>query len=363
MRPKSTVVLLVIAALAVAYYFLFEQPRHKQAVDRATHAQALTLLEPGNITGMSIQRPDVTLEFERRTGEWRMLEPATDKADPRSLNTLLQQITKSRIDKRFSVETTGFGAYGLDDPAAVIRLSTDSGDDPLVLHIGDFNLTKDRCFARIETAPNVLLLPAGIRRSASLSVFEFRDKRIFERPVAGIRHLKTISNGRTLDWTRDNNDFWFAVLMEDTIRGHATRIDNIVRELRGLRAKDIPFPISNSDIYFQNVAGTIYLWSRDEEDSVAITFAEESSGGGTCFVKTSQTGRVSLVESTVLRVFDNTYNRLRDRRLLEFEPDRVARIAMRGPTTEVTILRSGSDWTFLGMPMSRLGSRTSAAGG
>jgi hypothetical protein len=346
MRPKPTIVLLIVAAVAVAYFLLVEQPRHKKAVERTTRAEALTQLAPGDFTKVSIQRPDVTLEFERRDGVWEMIEPAMDKADPRPLNTLLGQITKSKIEKRFSIETTGFGEYGLDDPAAALRLSTETDDDAMVLYVGDFNMTKDRCFARFEAAPDVMLVPAGIRRSALLSSFQFRNKRVFELPVAGIRRLKMISNGRSLDWTRGDSNSWYTVVMEDTLRGDPTRIDNIVRELRGLRAKEIPSPLTDPGAYFPEVAGTIILWDDMGEDETTVTFSNEKQDGGTCYVTVSPSERVSLVESTVLRVFENTYNDLRDRRLLNFDPKAAARIVMLGPDVETAIVRSGSDWTF-----------------
>ncbi|MEJ2720308.1 MAG: DUF4340 domain-containing protein [bacterium] len=359
MRLKTTLILFVGAALALAYFFLIEQPRHETAVRRAERTDALTRLEPGAITGLSIRRPGLALEFERRGGIWHMLEPVADEGDPATLNVLIREITDARVENRFPAPESSLVEYGLEEPAAVDRLTTASMDSTFVLDIGELNLTKSSFFARISGAGDVVLLPAGIRRYSLLPLFAYRNKRVFQLPVDDVQRLIIASGGREQDWSLDESGRWHTMRDGHRIAGDAARITDVVRELRSMRATDIPFPVSDRDAYFRDVAGRVDLRTRSNEQ-VAVTFSAPLDTGASCYVETSVSGRISLVDSVVLDIFEKTVNDLRDRRLLHFERERAAEIKLQTPDGDMSITRSGGGWAFVNPEFGIVSARAAA---
>jgi hypothetical protein len=172
--------------------------------------------------------------------------------------------------------------------------------------------------------------------------------------------LKIASEGTEEDWSLDGSGRWHTMRNGHRIAGDAARITDVIRELRGLRAKEIPFPVSDPTTYFQDVAGRVDLWTRSKEQ-VAVTFSAPLETRAVCYVETSLSGRISLVDSVVLDIFDKTVNDLRDRRLLHFERERAAEIKLQTPDGDMSITRSGGGWAFVNPEFGIVSPRAAAA--
>jgi len=345
MRFKPTLILLVITIIALGYFFRVEQPRHRRQQDKAISEHRLTEIKAEDIGAATLVRPDATLVFFSRDGTWRMSKPTEDRADQASVNTLVRTVVDAQIHSQFAAEQDQLADYGLENPAATLRLGDDARDDLLVIEIGDFNLTKTHCYARERASANVLLLPAGLRRYAVRSVFEFRDKKVTDIDVDDVVTLSVASGQQQLTWHRASDDQWVSYQSADTIRGDKSSVEAILRELRALRAKDLlDDGPADMERLFTSPAGEISLWLRSDSMKVAFLFSQRDSSG--CFVKVDAKRRIELVDATALDVFDRSLADLRDRKLLHFARDRLARVALEAEGLSISIVKSGTTWSF-----------------
>ena len=343
MRFKTTLALLVIAAAAAAFFFLVEQPRHMREVEREEREQRLTTVIPDDVHRVIISRPDVTIEFERAQDRWVMSRPTVDRAADPSVNTLIHTTLGATITRRFPIGNSDLADYGLVKPAAVIRFMRESGLQIFVIRIGDFSLRKTHCYALLDGVSDVLLLPAGLRRYAVRDLFEFRDRRVFDLPVEDVIRVGITTGSRSLAWERDGTASWFTVQDGDTIRGDKTEVETIVRELRGLRANNILFG-EEAAAGFAATSGTISLILRPDSSKITVTFSDKNNNR--CYVTTTDNDRVVLIEPEILHIFEKTVEDLRDRRLLSFDGERVFKLTVETPEKTLTILKTGSEWSF-----------------
>ena len=345
MRFKTTLILLAICAAAALFYFVVERPRHEREVERAAREGRFADVSPGDVYRVTITRPDVTIAVEREEDHWKLLSPVVDRADDAAVNTLLETACGARAEEEFDADESPLSEFGLDAPSAVVRLTAKNGEDLLDLRIGEFSLTKSHCYATARGGGRVFLLPAGVRRYALRPLFDYRYKRIFDVPVADVFRLEIATKTRSMVWATDKTGEWFTVQSGDTIHGDTTSLENVVRKLRGLRANDMPFGVPDAtDAYFGTRARAISV--RFKPDSAEITLAFSDPRGPGCYVESSGSNRVALVDTTILDVFAKTITDLRDRRLLRHDLDAVVRMTLETPRLTITLVRTGAKWTF-----------------
>lgn len=347
MRHRSTLILLAVAVLAAAYFFLVEQPRHKREIERAESDNPITGAFPDAVDRIEIARQDVEINFDRNEGSWRMLTPVVDKAEDSSVNILLYSIAQAEFESRIEVNPVDLADFGLDPAAADITIEGKrEGEGARVrVQVGDFSLTKSHCYVRFDGSDGVFLAPAGIRRYATRPLFEFRDKRITEAPVGELRRILVAAKDRSMDWRKNESRKWFTVHHGDSIRGDSASVEGILRELRGLRAKNLLTENRGAagDV-FTATQGTVSMWFDGDTPPFVIEFGEKKNGR--CYVSNSSDGRVALVDTTTLRIFRRTVADLRDKRLLDFDPGRATRVTLDTPDRSVTIIKKDSDWRF-----------------
>ncbi len=347
MRFKPTLALLAIAVLAAAYFFLVEQPRHKRSVERMKSAVRLAEFFPDAVDRIEISRQDVEIRFDRHKKHWRMVTPVVDRADDSSVNTLLYSIAQATIERRIETAPAELDQFGLDPPAADITITGKLDGETVRVRVlvGNFSLTKSHCYMRVEGADDVSLAPAGIRRYAMRSLFEFRNKRITEVPVDQLRRILVASRGRAIDWHKSDSQGWITVQHGDSIRGDSSAVESIAKRLRGLRAKNIltkSRPTVNE--LFTAGPGSVSMWTDDGASPFVIEFGNRKNGR--CYISNSADERVAIVDTTALRVFRWTVEKLRNKRLLEFDTSRAAKLTLVTATRSATIIKSDSEWTF-----------------
>jgi hypothetical protein len=212
------------------------------------------------------------------------------------------------------------------------------------LLVGDFSLTKSHCYAGPEGSDAVFLAPAGIRRYALRSIFEFRDKRITDVQVARLERIAVESPTTRVDWRKTRSREWMTVENGDTILGDSTAVEAIARTLRGLRAKNMLLaPRDDASEYFTEPRGTVTMWTGDAAP-VKVEFGNLKNSR--CYVANSSDARVALVDTTVLRIFRQTVEDFRDKRLLRFAADRTALITVINADRTTTIAQTEGRWRY-----------------
>jgi hypothetical protein len=345
MRFKTSLILLGICAAAALFFFVVERPRHEREAERAAREGRITDVSPGDVYRVTITRPDITIAVEREEDHWKLVSPVVDRADDAAVNTLLETACGARAEEEFNAGGAPLSEFGLVAPSAAVRLTAQNGEELFDLRVGEFSLTKSHCYATTRGGDKVFLLPAGVRRYALRPLFDYRYKRIFDVPVADVFRLEIAAKTQSMVWNTDKTGTWFTVQSGDTIRGDSTSVESVIRTLRGLRAKNIPFGVPGyTGAYFGKRVGAISV--RFKPDSTEITLAFSDPHGQGCYVESSESNRVALVDTTMLDVFAKTITDLRDRRLLRHGLDAVVRMTLETPRRTTTLVRSGAKWSF-----------------
>ncbi len=346
MRLKNTLILLVIAAVFLIYFFSVEQPRHQEELREIERSTRITDLKRKNIFHVTIARDVDTLAFDREGEGWRITVPVKDNANAAAVNTLVSSALEAKIERSLRSEDIDEAAYGLGSPPdATLILQTTARDTSLTIHLGRHNITKSHFYARLDTSEEVLLLPAGLRRYALQELSDFRDKSLIGFDLDDVRSLTLSSPDHSLSWTKDSRDRWTAVLSGDTVVGGKDQIDAVLRRLRGIRVRrflsDNP---ADYPIYFPERANTLSIWTRPDLTKHTVYFG--AGRADTCHAWVEGNDRLVSISAAILSAFDKSYDDLRDRNAFHFDREALARIRLNTAVTTATIIKTGTEWAF-----------------
>jgi hypothetical protein len=346
-RFKNTWILLIVAVILLGFFFLFEEPGHKQKLEREESEQALTNLSRSQIARLTIETPGRrTIDLEKQDGTWMIRSPVADVADEATVNTLLSSIAAAEIERTLEPDSSRRDEFGLNGTATRVTCATAGGDTTLSLTIGAHTLTKSHFYARRDDSPAVLLLPATIRRYAVKDLADFRDKKVMDFMLEDVTAFRIASSSRTLRWDRLPGNGWIMVQKQDTIRGDTDEIESILRQLRGLRVRsfvsDDPADFAQ---YWKDPKNAVTVWTAG--DTVPRTLQCGILQEGEFCAKIEGGSRIVKLDGIFLDIFNKTVRDLRDRHLLSFDQDAVFKISIETPDTSGTIVRTGTEWSFL----------------
>lgn len=335
MRSRPTLILLILAAIAAGYFFLYEQPRSKRQSADETEAERLATFDPAVVRHVLIVRPDMTIEFEGYGDVWHLMRPVKDVAEASQVNVLVYSIVNADVDRRF--EANKLDEFGLATPDATVQLADSTDAAFFTIEIGNLNMTREFAYARLAGHDDVLLVPAGIRRYALRDLFQLRSKVVAGFDIDSVERVGVTGPGGTFAWKRADGR-WTTVAGGDTLRGDGELITDLLKRLRAMRARalvDEPAAVSSP-------AGIVDL-SLSSGD-VRYTFSHPESAQ--CYVASSAVSRIARVDAGILDVFSQGVEDFRDRHVVSLDPDSVARVELRTATENMAIVKSGPEWTF-----------------
>jgi hypothetical protein len=353
MRLRNTLILIVVAAALAGYFFLFEQPRRNESMRRQAAQTDLADFHIDEAVGVTIERPDVTLEFARSVagGPWTMRRPVLDRAEDGAVNRLLGALAEGEVARDLGPQRD-VAPFGLEPPCVTIIVVTARGDTAVDLDVGDLTLEKYHAYARRRGAgagAGILLIPTGVRRYALGEPFTYRNPKLTDFRIDDVRSLAVSWPESTVTWRRNGEGGWSTVVDGDTIRGRRRLVDEMVRRVWGLRALEF-VPVAELSVVqpFEAPPRSISVaLDGGGEQRVRIGRRLESRvyAGSDVFPPAGE--RVVLTDTTVLDIFAQSVSDLRDRRLLRFDAAQLGRVALEAPDVSVTLVRPGSEWGYL----------------
>lgn len=344
MFSRTSRILLVIALLLMGAYLLIERPYEHKSDTSGDGDDRVMSFNIADIDSIVLERPDNTVRFAKTDSLWRMIDPLFDAAEPGAIGTLLDALSTADIDRNLG-PVKNLTPYGLDHPDAVITLAA-AHRVVAQLAVGRNTVDDAWCYAR-SASGDILLVPTDVHHASTRPLDAYRDHRVvnFQLPDVSSYTLTT-NDGQSMHWFRHRHGWSAVESAADTVAGDSVGVEAVLRRLRGLRVASFVSPDDHERV--QEV-GTVTLAgteaTRKNRTSIArLIFARTPNGPWR--VTDTLNGRVVGIDDDVSDLFAHTVTELRDRRLLQFDPERAQHITFSSPARAGEIVRSGGHWSF-----------------
>lgn len=145
------------------------------------------------LDAIEVVTPARTLRFTKTNGEWHVAAPTPGRADFSAVEGLTGRLAGLQMKSIAAQDAADPKKFGLDRPAATVRLGT--GSSQATLLIG--GKAEDGVYARDAARPAVFVVDATLLDDLTKDPFEYRQKDLFDARAFNSTRLEIVRGGQT----------------------------------------------------------------------------------------------------------------------------------------------------------------------
>jgi hypothetical protein len=167
--------------------------------------KAVLSVDRDTVDALEIATAGRTLRFTRPAGEWQITAPIDARADYSAVDGLARRIAGLQMTAVVDEEPKDLRKYGLERPAATVRLGTGSAQASVAL--GSAAGPGDVYARDLSRAP-VVAVSSSVLEELKKDVSEFRQRDLFDGRVFNATRLEIVRDGtaHTFEKTRATNE-------------------------------------------------------------------------------------------------------------------------------------------------------------
>ena len=150
-------------------------------------------LDREKIDALEVTAGGRTTRLEKKNGEWQIVQPPAGRAEFGAVDGLVSRVGSVQM-KSIVSDATDLKKYGLDTPAATVRLG--SGSSQATLAIGGPAETGS-VYAKDLSRPAVFTIESSLLNDLKKEPSEYRQKDLFDARSFNTTRLEIVRNGQT----------------------------------------------------------------------------------------------------------------------------------------------------------------------
>src|SRR5262249_50204399 len=132
---------------------------------------------------------------EKKNGEWQMTQPAAARADVGAVEGLVNRVAGAQMKALTAAEAADLKQYGLDKPAATVRIG--SGSSQATLAVGS-SAAEGTFYAKDLSRPAVFTIESGVVDDLKKDPSDYRQKDLFDARSFNATRVEVVRGGQTV---------------------------------------------------------------------------------------------------------------------------------------------------------------------
>ena len=348
MPSGRTILVLLILAAGLGGFFYYDTYSLAPRREKVESAKGrIWTVEPKDVETVTVARKGETLRLKRAAdGGWDMLEPVKTRGDRAVVDDMVTGLATARMDREIDPNPAKPADFGLDPPEAEVKLEVKGRPEPLVLRVGSKNPTGVWIYAREGGKPAVITLSESIARDASRPVADFRDRTVIAFDRRNVTGVDLDVNGEQIGLAADEPGKW-RIVKPRALRADTDLVSEFLDKLEGAKAvefvDDAPKSLAP---YGLDKPARVTVWVGRDKDRAARTLlvgrpVPEKKG---VYVKREGEPGVILTADAVWTVFPKTVAALRDKTVVSYAYDRLAKVEITHGRESIGLEKAGTGW-------------------
>lgn len=342
----KSLALLVVLVAGLGGFLLYDTYRLAPARDKADAAKGrLWSVEPKDVEAVTIKRPEDTLRLKRVEGGWEMLEPVKARGDRGPIEEVVTSLATVRMDREIDPKPAKPADFGLEPPAAEIRLDVKGRSEPLVLAVGVKSPTGAWVYGREGAKPAVITMSEVVARDVSRPAADFRDKSVIAFDRKHVNAVDLEVEGDRISLARDDGGAW-QITRPTAYRADGDLIGDFLEKLESAKAKEFVDQPRSPAQYGLDRPAKVTVWIGKDKDRSARTLLVGRPDKDKKGVHVMRDGQppVMLVGEELWTALPKTVAALRDKVVVAYAYDKANRIELEHGRGKVMLERDGTGW-------------------
>jgi len=342
MKFKGTAGMMVVFLCLGIYYFFVDLPAEKKKAKEKEIAGKVLYFKTNDVKEFSLIKNEEIITLQQtKDSNWSILQPlktAGDNSETESFLSEIENLEKFRVVEENPKNLT---QYGLQNPTFKIHLKFKGGKEKTLI-FGHDSPMGGKIYLKFKNDPKVFLTAAS-KRSFDKSVYNFRDKTIFNFSTGAINRIQIKREKHPLNLIREKGEW----LVSGEIKSKADK-DEVLAFLQAIQFSRIKeFESENPDslkLYGLDKPITTLILKNENKENYSIALGNKKVGSGT-FAKKEGTTGIFLVDTKFYDTLNKKNVDFLNKTLTEFEEKNVAEINLHtGEETIQAVRLEKDDW-------------------
>ncbi len=361
MKLKTTIILLIIAAIGVSYVFLYERKQLPHEEWERLQKKVLPDFKASMIKKIELNNESGKVILEKTEDNyWHIVEPQKLRSDNSEVNSILSEFEfmnkvgsfKQEGDKPFDLKD-----YGLDVPKIYITMYTDipakpdkiqvmGPKDKYTVFVGQKLAAGDNVYIKLDSSDEVVVVPGTLLGKVSKNVLDLRSKWVFTFDKEAVDNIQVTTTDYNIVCNRKGNLWRLSEPISDL--ADLEKIKEILGKLKNLQIDRTDFITEeSSDLVKFGLDKPRYIVTINEKGvSQSVMFGH--SLDNKVYVKRADEPTVFFLKDIILADLSKKPNDLRDKKVVRFESIGtygVNKLEIKTPTDLIAIEKSlDLDW-------------------
>jgi hypothetical protein len=339
---NTLVALAVLGALWAGFRLYDRRKTREAAKTESKPAEKVLPVESDRIRAFTLTPRDGEAFTCARDGKsWVISEPSKLAADQTAVTSWLGSLTSATVDDVVDAHPSNLKDYGLDPPATLIEVSTETKPADFTLRLGDQTPTSSGVYAQIAGNPRVVSLPSYDKSSLEKTLFDLRDKRVVTLDIDQISRIEAQSKDKR--WTLEKNpDGVWDLALPPPVRADRSSVDGIVSQLRNLTMQAVVSEDKKEAGKYGLDSPILRLTMKALQDTQTLTLGKKD--GERYDAMNSALDPIFTVEGSFLNQFQKDPADLRDKSLFSFLAFDVKRLELDTPKGHWAFEQQNNKW-------------------
>lgn len=346
MRWQTTAVLAVVLAALGAFFYMYEV-RLAPDRDKAESVKGrIFTAELADVTEVVVERPDTTLRARREGDGWQVLEPVKTRGDRNAIDDLVTTVTTAKSDREIEPSPTAaaLADFGLEKPAARVTLALKNGRR-VGLTVGAKSPTGAWVYVRETDKPAVLAVGEGVLRDSTRPVADFRDKTVVALGRGDVTGIEVATPDDTLVFAQADRKW--RLVRPRPLPADGDVVRDFLEKAAAAKVKEFiaDAPASLAPFALDRPTRVTFTAGGDKNRSTTtLLFGRVDAGKKGVYVMRQGEPTVMLIPEDVWTAVPKTVATARDKTVVDFDRDRVAKVEVQSPKGAVTLVRQDNRW-------------------
>ena len=152
-------------------------------------------VDAAQVDALEVETGGKTTQFAKKNGEWEIEQPVAARADFGAVEGLVGKINSAQMKSIAAADASDLKTYGLDKPAATVRIGT--GSSQATLAFGS-SAGEGAVYAKDLSRPAVFTLESTLLDDLKKDAGEYRQKDLFDARTFTATRIDITRNGQTV---------------------------------------------------------------------------------------------------------------------------------------------------------------------
>lgn len=343
MKLKTTLILAIIFALIVGYYYFFEVRRAKQVEQREVEARKLFHYSPEQVTQLRLRENDEVILCKKVGDEWKLEEPLQAKGDQEEIELLINNILDIKQERLIATEPADMNQFGLSPSTAEVSFQVDGKWE--TLQVGDETPTGMSTYAKKGDSSEVLLVNSLARSYAKKEVFDLRDKTILPFEMERVKQFRYQTAQQDITCQKTEENQW-NLLQPMNTKADSDKIQSFLRRLIDAKAKEFVEEEPEDLGQYQLVPAEreLTFWLGEEMSQATLYIGKKEEDKKSYYARGGQSMTVVLIDEEVFKDLPQAIDGWRNKTLITFDRDKVNRIHLTSEEHSITLEKKEDQW-------------------